>query len=159
MLMKSPKLALAVATVAVATAGFNWSVQDKDKTLSATEIQKVLDDSKLKYETEKDEDDKSVYIIEKDDLRVILFQYGGEGDTASSVQMRATFQSEDKPDAAKLNTWNAERRYTKAYSDDEKNLILEQDLDLAATGSALALKKFIKEFLAEVPEFAKEFAE
>lgn len=157
--MKTPTLALVLVTAAVATAGFDWAIQDKDKTLSSAEIKKVLDESKVKYETETDEDEKSVYILEQDDFRIILFQYGGEGDVASSVQLRATFESETKPDADKLNTWNAERRYTKAYSDEEKNLILEQDLDLAATASAPALKKFIKDFMAEVPEFAKEFAE
>lgn len=137
--------------------GWVTTREDDSKYISADEIRTMLKDMKMEFKESKDEEDKTLFEISKDDDTILLFQYGGEGDKGSSVQLRATFEVEDE-DLEMLNNWNYSRRYTKCYSDGDGSAMLEQDLDLEAGFEKSQLKKFIGDFIKTVPEFADELA-
>ncbi len=137
-------------------AGFAGALLE-EKTIPAGDLRTILTDLKLKTEEEKDEEEKTFFMIETDDATVVMYQYGGEGDTASSVQLRAIMEADadDELLLPKLNAWNAVERYTKAYTDGEGGVMLEQDLDLAAGFDKGAIKKYVKDFMDALPKFQK----
>lgn len=153
-------LALVALLTTPILAGFASNLFE-EKTIPASDLRTILKDLKYTIEEEKDEEDKTFFVIEKDDAAVVLYQYGGEGDVASSIQLRAVMEidPDDELLLPKLNAWNAVERYTKAYTDGEEAMMLEQDLDLAAGFDKDAIKKYVKDFMEALPKFQKAMAD
>lgn len=138
--------------------GLGWvHSADDDKVLTAGEIRTILDDVKIKYDEEKDDEDKTFFVLKlEEDTKVLLYQYGGgEKDQCSSLQLVFAVEGDDSIKVDKMNSWNRDERYTKAYLDDEKNIFLEQDMDLSAGFDKAAVRKFVKDFVKILPEFAE----
>ncbi|GAB3733920.1 YbjN domain-containing protein [Luteimonas pelagia] len=66
-----------------------------------------------------------------------IYMYGCEDGRCDSLQFRAGFDLDDGISAARVNEWNRERRYGKAWMDEENDPWIELDLDLegGATGA------------------------
>ena len=152
-------LLIVLLPAALAVSGFAVYRLQEPKTLAAEDFRAVLKELNLKSEEEKDEEGKTTFLITKGEDVVDLFQYGGTGDVASSIQIRVAYEVESKPKLEVLNAWNRDRRYTKAYLGSEGEVVLEQDLDLATGVDKAAVKKFIKDFMDAMPTFQKEIEE
>ena len=125
---------------------------DEDKTISAADISEVIKDLKLEAEEEKDSEDKTFWTITtKDDEKIVLYQYGGKGDVATSLGVSAFFKEEADLDV--LDSWNRDARFTKAYSADDELIVLESDVDLSVSPSKAAVKRFLETFTTAIPKF------
>lgn len=137
--------------------GFIPNAED-EKVILPTEIRTTLSDLKLDTEEGKDDEDKTIFIIkmEEEDF-ALLYQYGGgDKDQGSSLQMVYFLTPEDAKKAAeKVNEWNRDERFTKAYIGEDGDAYLEQDFDVAAGYEKAAVRKFIKDYMAAIPEFIK----
>lgn len=131
-----------------------------DKTVSAEEIRASLKELKLDVKEEKDDEDKTVFIITgKDELITIIYQYGGKGDLGTSIGIRAEFSSEDERSLAPINAYNRDERFAKAYIDDEDNIVLEDDLDAGAGVSKEVIQRFVGNFIDSVPSFLEQITD
>ncbi|MFW8566909.1 YbjN domain-containing protein [Orrella sp. 11846] len=61
----------------------------------------------------------------------------------SSLQFYAGFTM-DKVSSRKLNEWNANRRYSRTYTDDDGDPVIELDLDLEGGVSQARILDFLK---------------
>ncbi len=157
---KQVLLSVALAAVAIsAVSGWVPANQvDEDKTISAGDVKDVLKDLKLEFTEEKDDEEKTMWTIKtKEGATVLLFQYGGKGDTGSSLSMSAAFAEEAEWEA--INAWNRDKRFTKAYTIGDERVVLEGDLDVSVAPSKAVVKKFVDTFVKAVPSFAEAMAE
>jgi len=69
------------------------------------------------------------------DTKFRVFFYGCENNThCSSIHFRAGYDLDNATYALKMNEWNREKRFAKAYIDDEGDPFLEMDVNLAFEG-------------------------
>ncbi len=142
---------LALAALALVAWVPTRMVED-DKTLAAAEIASVLKDLKLEVEEAKDDEEKTYWTITAPgDKELVMYQYGGTGDVASSVSLSTVYEVEASLEA--INGWNQAERFTKAYQADEDMVFLEDDLDMSVAPSKAVLKKFVENFLKAMPDF------
>lgn len=100
-------------------------------------------------------DKPSVVTMKIEGLKVAFFV----ADDNSSLQAYAAFKSE-KATLERVNEWNADKRYSRAYLDSEGDPVIELDLDLAGGVSKERLADFIQTVRISIPAFAKQmFAE
>lgn len=154
LLMKSKILLVALPFAVTALFGFN-ALHMEDKTMSADDLRGILKAEKIEFKEEKDDEEKTMFVIKQGDYTTILYQYGAEGDKCTSLQLRCMFDTDDKEvDLDKVNAWNRDERYTKAYHNEDEGVIaLEEDLNVAGGVSEDAVKKYVTEFLKEIPSF------
>ncbi len=123
---------------------------DDEKSISAADISSVIRDLNLKAEEEKDEEEKTFWTIEGEGYSILLFQYGGKGDVATSLGVSAFFDDEVSLDT--LDSWNRDKRFTKAYSVEDQ-VALEADLDQSVAPSKAEVKQFLQMFTKAIPSF------
>jgi len=153
------RLFATAAIVCMAFVSPAFSGED-DKTVSASEVRTALSDLKLKFKEEKDDEDKTVFVVTgKDDVQSTIYQYGGKGDTGTSLGIRTVFQSEEEVSLAPINAYNRDERFAKAYLDEERDIILEDDLDVSAGASKDVVQRFIGNFLDSIPGFVEQVSE
>lgn len=155
-LMKKKSLSFVLGVSALAVVALSgWvpaRIADEDKTMPAGDIRQVLSDMGAKVEEKKDEEGKTYFLVAtKDGNGFLLFQYGGKGDLCTSISVSAPFEME--PKLEKLDKWNSETRYTKAYSAGEKTVVLEADLDVSVAPSKAVVQKFLTTFSKAVTAF------
>ena len=67
-----------------------------------------------------------------------IFFYGcTDGKGCDSVSFSAAFDLDPGSDVALMNDWNVQKRYTKAYLDDEQDPVLDMDLFLGNGGVSI----------------------
>ena len=69
------------------------------------------------------------------DVNYDIFFYGCARERCTSVEFLAGWTPADAVTLTELNAWNAKRRYAFGYRDDEENLWVQIDVDLAPGGS------------------------
>ena len=93
-----------------------------------------------------EEIEESVYLINLEGYRVVLFNMG------VSLQLYAGF--EDQVDLATINEWNRNVRYSRAYVDDDGTAVIESDLDLDSGVTMDGIVEYIDTFRVSVQAFA-----
>lgn len=129
---------------------------DDEKYISAADIATVIKDLNLKAEEDKDDEEKTFWTIEGEGYSILLFQYGGEGDVATSLGISAFFDEEATLE--ELDAWNRDERFTKAYSSDEQ-CALEADLDQSVAPSKAEVKRFLQMFTKAIPSFKEHLGD
>ena len=81
------------------------------------------------------------------ETKVVLFHSG------KSMQLYAGFKHDSSVHS--MNKWNAEKRFSRAYIDDEDDPVVESDLDLEGGSSLGAVREFIDTFKLSVTAFRK----
>lgn len=154
--MKTYWLAPLLAVSLLANLAWIPSVRaDDEKTISAGDITSVIKDLGLKAEEDKDDEEKTFWTIEGEGYSILLFQYGGEGDVATSLGISAFFDEEASLET--LDAWNRDERFTKAYSADEQ-CALEADLDQSVVPSKAGVKQFLQMFTKAIPSFKEHLS-
>lgn len=128
------------------------------KEVTATELRTLLKDKKIDFEETKDNEDKTMFVLTLEKYKVVLYQYGGEGDKGTSLALSGTWELEDEADIDDVNGWNLAKRFTKVYKDDEGNLHMEADLDIEAGVTIGTIAKWIESFQKQMPEFLETFS-
>jgi len=84
-------------------------------------------------ETDDDGDPKIVSRVSRTKFRVYFF--GCENNTnCGSLHFRSGYDLDNSLSALKINEWNREKRFTKAYIDDEGDPFMEMDVNLDFDG-------------------------
>ena len=74
-----------------------------------------------------------------------------------SLNVSTGWALKTKLDAAKLNQWNADNRYIRVYTDEEKDPFLEDDIDLDGGATMNNVKEFVKTYVSQLDDFMAEF--
>jgi len=96
----------------------------------------------------KDLDDGD-YSFNMDGTKVVIFRKS----SGKSLQLYAGFNTDSS--IKDMNTWNKDKRFSRAYIDDENDPVLESDLDLEGGVTLGAVNEFIDTFKLSVKAFRK----
>lgn len=81
-----------------------------------------------------------------------IYFYGCELGRCKSLQYSAGFDT-DPMTYSKVNTWNADHRFGRAYLDDEMDPYLEMDLDLERGASTELIAESLRTWSMLLPDF------
>ncbi|MBP7161777.1 YbjN domain-containing protein [Myxococcota bacterium] len=97
---------------------------------------------------------ETVIRVKMDQVGVLFFV----SDSKENIQAYAGFES-DNTTCAKVNQWNAEKRFSRAYLDDDDDPVIELDLDLEGGITQERLIDFITTVRHSVAGFRKHIYE
>lgn len=143
------RLSLVAITVGalLATPGFTPPIaaQEVVSEVSTDQLQKMLES--MGYEVEQPKEN--------------VLQFAIEGHTAllingkTDIQFYSYFKKQKKVDLKKVNEWNATKRFSRAYLDQDGDVVIEWDLDLEGGTTAGALKESIRTYRLGVMAFVR----
>lgn len=114
--------------------------------VSTDQLQKMLES--MGYEVEQPKED--------------MLQFAIEGHTALIVNKKTNIQfysyfkkQKKKMDLKKVNEWNATKRFSRAYLDQDGDAVIEWDVDLEGGTTAGALKESIRTYRVGVMTFVR----
>ncbi|HEX2560555.1 YbjN domain-containing protein [Phenylobacterium sp.] len=84
----------------------------------------------------------------------VLF-YDCEAGRCAAIQFATAFDVKDGLTLSRINTWNRERRFGRAYLDDEMDPFVEYDVDFEVGATTEAVGNAIDVWEAVVPAFKK----
>jgi hypothetical protein len=93
---------------------------------------------------------ETVIRVKMDQVGVLFFV----SDSKENIQAYAGFES-DNTTCAKVNQWNADKRFSRAYLDDDDDPVIELDLDLEGGITQERLIDFITTVRHSVAGFKK----
>ena len=119
--------------------------------ITGSDLNEILKDAG--YADGKVDEDGDVLIKIEDRLVYFLVAPNME-----SVQAKAAWRTSDssRPSADKVNGWNRMKKYSKAYFDEDRDPVLELDLDLAGGVTVARIKDFALTVKASVRAFTSE---
>ena len=88
----------------------------------------------------------------------VLFYSCRAGGRCASIQFAWALDMPNGMDLRKINLWNREKRFGRAYLDDENDPFLEMDVDLERGGTTEAIGNNLDTWAAVLPAF-KDFIE
>jgi hypothetical protein len=97
---------------------------------------------------------ETVIRVKMDQIRVLFFV----SDSKENIQAYAGFESDDTS-LKKINRWNADKRFSRAYLDDDDDPVIELDLDLEGGITTERLLDFITTVRVSVSQFRKHIYE
>ncbi|MEZ5774179.1 MAG: YbjN domain-containing protein [Hyphomicrobiaceae bacterium] len=113
--------------------------------ISARDVENLLREMNIEFK----EVDTDVYQLQLSGLKVLFFNKGED------VQLYAGFTLDQKPTLTRINEWNRDKRFSRAYIDKEGDPVIEADLDAAGGVTRLGLRKFIELFQFSMEQFTK----
>ncbi|WP_347241413.1 YbjN domain-containing protein [Thermus sp.] len=107
------------------------------------------------YRYERVEEGGEVYFrLRLAGLRALLLLMDCEKEVCSSLQLYAGFSMKKPPSLERINAWNREKRFSRAYLDKDGDPVLEWDLDLSGGVTDGAIKAFLDLFEESLRAFA-----
>ncbi|MDO8902804.1 MAG: YbjN domain-containing protein [Phenylobacterium sp.] len=91
-----------------------------------------------------------------DGTNFVIYFYGCERERCTTIQFGVGFEMNRSPGLAKINEWNREMRFGRAYLDSDMDPFVEMDVDLELGATTEQLQSVIGTWTALVPAF-KEF--
>jgi capsule polysaccharide export protein KpsC/LpsZ len=113
--------------------------------VSTEQLQKMLES--MGYEVEQPKEDVLQFAIEGHTALVI--------NKKKNVQLYSYFKKQKKMDLKKVNEWNATKRFSRAYLDQDGDAVIEWDIDLEGGTTAGALKESIRTYRLGVMTFVR----
>jgi putative sensory transduction regulator len=132
----------------LAATGFTrpMAAQEVVSEVSTEQLRKLLES--MGYEVEQPKED--------------MLQFAIEGHTALIVNKKTNLQfysyfkkQKKKMDLKKVNEWNATKRFSRAYLDQDGDAVIEWDVDLEGGTTAGALKESIRTYRVGVMAFVR----
>jgi len=107
------------------------------------------------YRAQEDEDGVGDPMVRSatDGVNYNIYFYGCEGTRCTSIQFGSAFDLPEPMTLARVNEWNRDMRFGRAYLDDEMDPILEMDVDLELGATTEQLESVIGTWAAVVPAF------
>lgn len=90
-----------------------------------------------------------------------VLQFAIEGHPAvifnnkTNIQFYSYFKKQKKTDLKKVNEWNATKRFSRVYLDQDGDVVIEWDVDLEGGTTTGALKESIRTYRLGVMEFVR----
>ncbi|AFV77230.1 hypothetical protein Theos_2239 (plasmid) [Thermus oshimai JL-2] len=94
------------------------------------------------------------FLVRLSGLKSLLLPMNCEEKGCTSLMLTASFGMKEKPSLERINAWNRERRFSRAYLDEEGDPVLEADLDLEGGVADRAILAFIDLFEENLRAFA-----
>ena len=113
--------------------------------VSTEQLQKMLES--MGYEVEHPKEDVLQFAIEGHSALVI--------NKKQNIQLYSYFKKQKKMDLKKINEWNATKRFSRAYLDQDGDAVIEWDIDLEGGTTAGALKESIRTYRIGVMTFVR----
>lgn len=131
-------------------------------TLSELDIRELIaatniPGEKITIKEEKDAEGLTAfYVYEGESILLALYQYSDvPNGPVTSLGMSVGNRMARAADIRKINTWNAQTRYVKAYVDSEGDAMLSTDMLLSPGVTRLTIQEWIKMFAG----FSREFTD
>ncbi|HEV58090.1 MAG TPA: YbjN domain-containing protein [Phycisphaerales bacterium] len=124
--------------------------------LSANQAATILTDMGVAHVQDVDSMGDPMFVLTLgDDKALLLFYKSGtdEADPYTSIQLHTGWKTDGKDLSRGVNTWNRKKRFTRAWYDDERDLHLEADLDLAGGVTRQGIETFISRYTKDVGVF------
>lgn len=112
--------------------------------------QDIVDILKIQYDNVKIVE-KEIILITAGETKYIIINMGEYG-----LQFRVFFSDETKFSLSDLNKWNREKRFIKAYFDENNNVALQADLDIDGGITRESVLKSVRTFMFSVWQFQKQ---
>lgn len=93
-----------------------------------------------------------------DGANFAIYFYGCERERCTTIQFAVGFSMKQPPGLAKINEWNREMRFGRAYIDAEMDPVVEMDVDLELGATTEQLQSVVGAWAAVVPAFKKFIA-
>ena len=124
------------SALAVGAVIFSSSIAMAEITATnAQVVMKAMQDFGLVATLDKDSQGDPKISSRVSDTKFSVYFYGCENnDNCSSVLIKAGYDLNNGISALKINEWNREKRFVKAYIDDEGDPFIEMDVNLAYDG-------------------------
>jgi hypothetical protein len=103
-------------------------------------------------EDSKDTDGDPSLVLKMADYKVAVLLY--DKDPHPTIGLQSNFKMDEPPGFDIMNKWNVDKRYTRAYRNDQR-LSLEADLDLAGGVTPATVARWLARFAKQLPDFAK----
>ncbi len=127
--------------------------QEVRTSLTPEEVEALLKSGSYRYE--RVEDQGQVYFrLRLGGLRAALYLLDCQEGRCESLQLYAGFSMEKPPTLERINAWNREHRFSRAYLDADGDPALEADLDLAGGVAEGAVLNFLDLFEESLRAFA-----
>lgn len=149
------KIAMGVAVAALALAGTAAARPLPEGGVTAQEVAEALQAKGYKAEIGRDQtgDPMITSAMEGSGFRVMF--YDCENDRCAAIQFATAFDLDEGMDLSRINTWNRERRFGRAYLDDEMDPFIEYDVDLEVGATTEAIENAVAVWEAVAPAFMK----
>ena len=152
------KTVAAIAMAAGAMIGTHaMAFQIQDGGITAAEVAKVLQDKGYKAEITTDNEGDPEVKSSTDGGNFAIFFYGcNKGPRCSSIEFQAGYDLPNGMSLDKINQWNKEHRFLRAYLDKDNDPYAEMDLDVEHAFLTEGLANNIDTWAAVLPKF-KQF--
>jgi hypothetical protein len=119
--------------------------------ITGSDLNEILKDAG--YTDGKVDEDGDVFIKIED--RAVYFLVAPNRE---SIQAKAAWRTSDssRPSADKVNGWNRSKKYSKAYFDEDRDPVLQLDLDIAGGVTVARIKDFALTVRASIIAFTSE---
>jgi len=121
--------------------------------LTLEEMEAILKEEGYRYERVK-EGEVVYFRLRMAGLRALLFLFDCKEGRCESLQLYATFSMEKPPTLERINRWNQEKRFSRAYLDQDGDSVLESELDLQGGVTRRAIALFLDLFEESLSQFA-----
>jgi hypothetical protein len=147
--------ALALAPMAAPSEAWAATRQDLVYTsISGPELSGILAGMGITAELTTDSSGDPQLTFQLGAYKVLLVTYGCEAGSCKSVQLYAGFSMGKKTALEKINEWNRDRRFGRAYLDGEGDPVVEYDLDLEGGVSKGAIEEWVRTFQSIAEAYA-----
>jgi hypothetical protein len=142
---------LAALTVAAAPGSANKSAETADviEKISAGKLERIVQSFREVKNFEERGNNK--YYFELEGFKVFVFS------TGNTLQLYALFTG--RVSLSRINEWNKNKRFAKAYLDKDNDPILESDLELTGGVTEQNIKEWIKTYYLCLKGFRDHLAE
>lgn len=147
---------MGAAVAAMALAGTAAAAPLPAGGVTAQEVAEALQAQGYKAEIGRDQtgDPMITSSMEGSTFRVMFYDCRA-GERCAAIQFATAFDLEDGLTLSAINTWNRERRFGRAYLDDEMDPFLEYDVDLEVGATTEAIGNALDVWEAVVPAFMR----
>lgn len=123
--------------------------------LSSEDLAAILKKTKLDYEESQDDwSDPQFFIYLDNRQEVVVWTYGCENKKCQDLRLWTYFPRNGRdPDYARVNYWNSEQRWTKAYFDQDRDAVLEMDFDADGGVTEDAVINLLEIYVTQIYEF------
>lgn len=124
--------------------------------VSSSDLTTLLKRTPLDFIVERDEWNDPKILIKMGDRKVALWTHECKKQRCEDLRLTTYWKIGGKgPNLKKINEWNSQNRWTKAFMDKDNDAVLESDLDVRDGVSDFTLLNFIEIFSNHVQKFEK----
>jgi hypothetical protein len=124
--------------------------------LTAEEMEAILRAAGYRYERlqQGQQGQVVVFALRMGNFLAFLGLVDCKGGRCESLQILTPFPTRNRPTLERINAWNREKRFSRAYLDQDGNPVLEWDLGLGEGVTLETVVSFLRIFEANLSQFA-----